>query len=57
MNPTALAWLVVAAMAVVVALVVAFRRRRAHARRAYGPQGVGEALERGRSRLRRPHDP
>ena len=44
-------WLLIGTLLGGVALVVLLRRRRLNARRAYGPQGVGAALERGRRKL------
>lgn len=52
MSGTVAAWIVLGSGVVIVAAAVAAARWRARARRAFGPQGVGEALERGRRRVR-----
>lgn len=55
MNDTVAAWIVLGAVALVLVVAVGLLRWRARARRARGPQGVGEALERGRARFRDVH--
>jgi uncharacterized membrane protein YqiK len=48
--------LVLTAVAAIVGVVVLLLRWRERGRRAYGPQGVGDALARGRSKFRRHSD-
>lgn len=51
MNATASAWVGLVGVAVITTGLVLLWRRRTHARRAYGPVDVGDALRHGRERL------
>lgn len=55
MNDTLAAWIVLGAAALILVVAIALVRWRGRARKAYGPRGVGEALERGRRRARNVH--